>query len=172
MLATLGVSQTSAMASDSKKAKDSAISIFALLDRKSEIDSSSNEGLTLDEVKGNIDFRHVSFNYPTRPDVVIFNNFTLHIPYGKVSLLLVYSSHYYIYYNHVLGVLCLLWSYIDHCTRWREWLWQVNGNRTAGEILQSRFRYHFIGWSGNQELEHQLVEEANWTSEPRACTLQ
>ncbi|XP_044454474.1 ABC transporter B family member 9-like [Triticum aestivum] len=87
MLATLGVSQTSAMASDSKKAKDSAISVFALLDRKSEIDSSSNEGLTLDELKGNIDFRHVSFNYPTRPDVVIFNNFTLHIPYGKTIAL-------------------------------------------------------------------------------------
>ncbi|KAM3393538.1 hypothetical protein ACQJBY_014324 [Aegilops geniculata] len=87
MLATLGVSQTSAMASDSKKAKDSAISVFALLDRKSEIDSSRNEGLTLDKVKGNIDFRHVSFSYPTRPDVVIFNNFTLHIPYGKTIAL-------------------------------------------------------------------------------------
>ena len=84
MLATLGVSQTSAMATDSTKAKDSAISIFALLDRKSEIDSSRNEGLTLDEVKGNIDFQHVSFKYPTRPDIQIFSDFTLHIPSGKV----------------------------------------------------------------------------------------
>jgi ATP-binding cassette subfamily B (MDR/TAP) protein 1 len=83
----MGVSQTSAMASDSTKAKASAISIFALLDRESEIDSSSNEGLTLDEVKGSIDFRHVSFKYPTRPDVQIFIDFTLHIPFGKVSLL-------------------------------------------------------------------------------------
>ncbi|KAI4965094.1 hypothetical protein ZWY2020_057507 [Hordeum vulgare] len=63
VLATIGVSQTSAMATDSTKAKDSAISIFALLDRKSEIDSSRNEGLTLGEVKGNIDFQHVSFKY-------------------------------------------------------------------------------------------------------------
>ncbi|XP_047066514.1 ABC transporter B family member 4-like [Lolium rigidum] len=83
LLATMGVSQTSAMASDSTKAKASAISIFALLDRKSEIDSSSNEGLTLDEVKGSIDFQHVSFKYPTRPDVQIFSDFTLHIPFGK-----------------------------------------------------------------------------------------
>uniref|UniRef100_A0ACD5Y0L9 Uncharacterized protein n=1 Tax=Avena sativa TaxID=4498 RepID=A0ACD5Y0L9_AVESA len=83
VLATMGVSQTSAMASDSSKAKSSAISIFSLLDRKSEIDSSCNEGLTLDEVKGNIDFRHVSFKYPTRPDVPIFSDFTLHIPSGK-----------------------------------------------------------------------------------------
>ncbi|GJM93456.1 hypothetical protein PR202_ga10014 [Eleusine coracana subsp. coracana] len=87
MMATIGISQTSAMASDSTKAKDSAISIFALLDRKSEIDSSNDEGLTLDEVKGNIDFRHVSFKYPSRPDVQIFSDFTLHIPSGKTVAL-------------------------------------------------------------------------------------
>jgi ATP-binding cassette subfamily B (MDR/TAP) protein 1 len=75
------------LASDSSKAKDSAISIFALLDRKSEIDSSSNEGLTINEVKDNIDFQHVSFKYPTRPDIQIFSDFTLHIPSGKVSIL-------------------------------------------------------------------------------------
>ncbi|KAL6615850.1 hypothetical protein ACP70R_038120 [Stipagrostis hirtigluma subsp. patula] len=87
MLATIGVSQTSALASDSNKAKDSAISIFALLDRKSKIDSGSDEGLTLDEVKGDIDFRHVSFKYPSRPDVQIFSDFTLHIPSGKTVAL-------------------------------------------------------------------------------------
>ncbi|XP_037406319.1 ABC transporter B family member 4-like [Triticum dicoccoides] len=87
VLATIGVSQTSAMATDSTKAKESAISIFALLDRKSEIDSSRNEGLTLDEVKGNIDFQHVSFKYPTRPDIQIFSDFTLHIPSGKTVAL-------------------------------------------------------------------------------------
>ncbi|CAM0948572.1 unnamed protein product [Alopecurus aequalis] len=87
VLTTVGVSQTSAMATDSTKAKDSAISIFALLDRESEIDSSSNEGFPLDEVKGNIDFQHVSFKYPTRPDIQIFSDFTLHIPSGKTVAL-------------------------------------------------------------------------------------
>jgi ATP-binding cassette subfamily B (MDR/TAP) protein 1 len=91
VLATVGVSQTSAMAADSSKAKDSAISIFALLDRKSEIDSSSNDGLTLEEIKGNIDFHHVNFKYPTRPDIQIFSDFTLHIPFGKVSLIFILS---------------------------------------------------------------------------------
>ncbi|RCV26909.1 hypothetical protein SETIT_5G283500v2 [Setaria italica] len=87
MLATIGISQTSALASDSTKAKDSSVSIFALLDRKSKVDSSSDEGLTLDEVKGDIDFRHVSFKYPSRPDVQIFSDFTLHIPSGKTVAL-------------------------------------------------------------------------------------
>ncbi|CAO2166051.1 unnamed protein product [Urochloa humidicola] len=87
MMATIGVSQTSALASDSTKAKDSSISIFALLDRKSKIDSSSDEGLTLDEVKGDINFQHVSFKYPSRPDIQIFSDFTLHIPSGKTVAL-------------------------------------------------------------------------------------
>uniref|UniRef100_A0A0D9V4J0 MDR-like ABC transporter n=1 Tax=Leersia perrieri TaxID=77586 RepID=A0A0D9V4J0_9ORYZ len=87
VLATIGISQTSALASDSTKAKDSSISIFALLDRKSQIDSGSDEGRTLDEVKGDIDFRHVNFKYPSRPDVQIFSDFTLHIPSGKTVAL-------------------------------------------------------------------------------------
>uniref|UniRef100_A0A453A836 Uncharacterized protein n=5 Tax=Aegilops tauschii subsp. strangulata TaxID=200361 RepID=A0A453A836_AEGTS len=87
VLATMGVSETSAMASDSKKAKDSAISIFTLLDRVSEIDSRSNQGLILDEVKGNIDFQQVSFKYPSRLDIQIFHDFTLHIPSGKTVAL-------------------------------------------------------------------------------------
>jgi hypothetical protein len=56
------------------------------LDRKSKIDSSSNDGMALDNVTGNIDFNNVSFKYPQRPDVQIFSDFTLHIPSGKVQL--------------------------------------------------------------------------------------
>lgn len=32
---------------------------------------------------GNIVFKDVNFNYPTRPDHVILKNFNLHIPAGK-----------------------------------------------------------------------------------------
>jgi ATP-binding cassette subfamily B (MDR/TAP) protein 1 len=88
MLATLGISETSALASDSKKAKETNTSIFSLLDRKSNIDSGSHEGSILDEVKGDTDFQHVSFRYPSRPDVQILSDFTLHIPAGKVSVFL------------------------------------------------------------------------------------
>uniref|UniRef100_A0A0E0HHR4 MDR-like ABC transporter n=1 Tax=Oryza nivara TaxID=4536 RepID=A0A0E0HHR4_ORYNI len=87
VVAMLGVSSTAAMASDSSKAKDSASSIFAILDRKSQIDSSSNEGLTLELVKGDIEFTHISFRYPSRPDVQIFSDFTLSIPSGKTVAL-------------------------------------------------------------------------------------
>ena len=83
-MAAIGVSQTSAMGPDVSKGKDSAASIFGILDRKSEIDSSKDEGMTLPRVKGDIEFQHVNFKYPTRPDVQIFRDLCLSIPSGKV----------------------------------------------------------------------------------------
>uniref|UniRef100_A0ACD5U0Z4 Uncharacterized protein n=1 Tax=Avena sativa TaxID=4498 RepID=A0ACD5U0Z4_AVESA len=87
VLAMIGASQTSAMASDSAKANVSATSIFTILDRKSQIDSSSEEGSTMEHVKGDIDFMHISFKYPCRPDIQIFSDFTLNIPSRKTVAL-------------------------------------------------------------------------------------
>ncbi|XP_047055173.1 ABC transporter B family member 5-like isoform X2 [Lolium rigidum] len=87
VLAAVGVSQASALASNATKARDSAISIFSILDRKSKIDTISDEGLMLENVTGDIDFTNVSFKYPSRPDVQIFSDFTLHIPSRKTIAL-------------------------------------------------------------------------------------
>ncbi|KAH9797569.1 ABC transporter B family member 9 [Citrus sinensis] len=86
-ISALGVSQTSAMAPDTTKAKDSAASIFEILDSKPKIDSSKDEGMTLSSVGGAIELRCVSFKYPTRPDVQIFRNLCLSIPSGKTVAL-------------------------------------------------------------------------------------
>ncbi|KAJ9690876.1 hypothetical protein PVL29_013168 [Vitis rotundifolia] len=86
-ISAMGISQTSAMAPDTNKAKDSTASIFQLLDSKPTIDSSSNEGTTLANVKGDIEFQHVSFKYSTRPDVQIFRDLSLSIPSGKTVAL-------------------------------------------------------------------------------------
>ncbi|XP_051225559.1 ABC transporter B family member 11 [Lolium perenne] len=87
VLAAVGVSQASALASNATKARDSAISVFSILDRKSKIDTISDEGLMLENVIGDIDFTNVSFKYPSRPDVQIFSDFTLHIPSRKTIAL-------------------------------------------------------------------------------------
>jgi ATP-binding cassette subfamily B (MDR/TAP) protein 1 len=112
-LATTGISETSALASDSKKAKESTASIFALLDRKSKINSGSNEGLTLDDVKGDIDFRHVSFKYPSRPDVPIFSSFTLHIPAGKVSILLLLHTGVSLFLENIIDTHLRTYGFIQ-----------------------------------------------------------
>ncbi|GMP73995.1 hypothetical protein CsSME_00031536 [Camellia sinensis var. sinensis] len=86
-ISAMGISQTTALAPDTNKAKDSAASIFEIIDSKPKIDSSSNEGTTLATINGDIEFKHVSFKYPTRPDVQIFRDLCLNIPSGKTVAL-------------------------------------------------------------------------------------
>ncbi|KAL0371083.1 UNVERIFIED_CONTAM: ABC transporter B family member 11 [Sesamum angustifolium] len=82
-MTAIAISQSGALAPDSGKANAGAASIFALLDRKSRIDSSDSSGMTLENVNGGIVFQHVSFRYPSRPDVQIFEDLCLAIHSGK-----------------------------------------------------------------------------------------
>ncbi|XP_074307993.1 ABC transporter B family member 9 isoform X3 [Silene latifolia] len=86
-ISAVGLSQSSSMAMDKTKAKDSAVSIFKILDSKPSIDSKSDEGTTLEVVKGDIELSHVSFRYPTRPDIQIFRDLSLFIPSKKTVAL-------------------------------------------------------------------------------------
>jgi len=83
-MAGSGVSQLGTLVPDLINAKSATASIFAILDQKSQIDSSDESGMALEEVKGEIEFNHVSFKYPTRPDVQIFKDLCLNIHSGKV----------------------------------------------------------------------------------------
>jgi len=87
-IAAIGVSNSSAMGTDSSKAKDAAASIFNIIDRKPKIDSSSDEGTTLPHIKGDIELENVSFRYPMRPHVQIFRDLSLSIPSGKVLVII------------------------------------------------------------------------------------
>ena len=84
-MAATGISQSSSFAPDSNKARIAAASIFAIIDRKSKIDPSDESGVKLDNVKGEIELRHVSFTYPSRPDTPIFRDLSLTIHCGKVK---------------------------------------------------------------------------------------
>ncbi|KAL4643329.1 hypothetical protein ACB092_02G084800 [Castanea dentata] len=86
-LAAFGITQSSSLAPDASKAKSSAASIFAILDRKSKIDSSDASGMKIENVKGEIELQHVSFRYPTRPNVQIFRDLCLAIHSGKTVAL-------------------------------------------------------------------------------------
>ncbi|XP_020267245.1 ABC transporter B family member 4-like isoform X1 [Asparagus officinalis] len=86
-LAAMAISHSSGLAPDSSKAKSATASIFAVLDLKSAIDSSDNSGMKLETLEGNIEFRHISFKYPTRPDIQIFQDFCLSIQSGKTVAL-------------------------------------------------------------------------------------
>lgn len=83
-MASIAISQSSSLAPDSNKANGAAASIFEILDRKSKIDPHNESGSKLESVKGDIELCHVSFKYPTRPDVQIFQDLSLTIDSGKV----------------------------------------------------------------------------------------
>uniref|UniRef100_A0A0D9VFG4 ABC transporter B family member 11 n=1 Tax=Leersia perrieri TaxID=77586 RepID=A0A0D9VFG4_9ORYZ len=83
----VGVSQSSSLARDFNKVQDAAFSIFRIIDKKSKIDASSDEGMTPEKIEGNIELQHVCFKYPARTDVQIFTNLCLRIPSGKTVAL-------------------------------------------------------------------------------------
>ncbi|CAA0813219.1 ABC transporter B family member 11 [Striga hermonthica] len=82
-MTAVAISQSGAFAPDSGRAKAGAASIFALLDQKSEIDSFDDSGITPENINGDIEFQHVGFRYPSRPDVQIFTDLCLVIHSGK-----------------------------------------------------------------------------------------
>ncbi|KAH7513545.1 hypothetical protein FEM48_Zijuj12G0211600 [Ziziphus jujuba var. spinosa] len=88
-MTAFGISQSSSLAPDTSKAKSAVASIFAILDRKSKIDSSDDSAslTTLERVKGELEFHHVSFKYPIRPDVQIFKDLSLAIHAGETVAL-------------------------------------------------------------------------------------
>ncbi|XWS53429.1 hypothetical protein CRYUN_Cryun10bG0001100 [Craigia yunnanensis] len=87
-LSAIGISQSNSLAPDASKAKISAASVYEILDQKSKIDPSQNCGKKiLKRVKGDIQFKHVSFKYPSRPEIQIFRDLCLTIRYGKTVAL-------------------------------------------------------------------------------------
>ncbi|KAK3413320.1 hypothetical protein EUGRSUZ_I01887 [Eucalyptus grandis] len=51
------------------------------------IDPENMEGETIPNLEGNIEFRHIEFAYPSRPENIIFGDFSLTIPSGKTLAL-------------------------------------------------------------------------------------
>jgi ABC-type multidrug transport system fused ATPase/permease subunit len=64
-----------------------ATNVFETIERKSQIDASSPDGIMLDKVKGNITFKNVNFAYPTRKDVPILKAFSLDVNEGETVAL-------------------------------------------------------------------------------------
>ncbi|KAL9325738.1 hypothetical protein ACSQ67_006383 [Phaseolus vulgaris] len=86
-MAAIAMSQSAFMTPAANKAKSSAASVFAILDQKSRIDTSDESGMTLQQVKGDIEFHHVTFKYPTRPHVPVLRDLSLTIHAGKTVAL-------------------------------------------------------------------------------------
>lgn len=87
----MALGQTSSFAPDYAKAKISAAHIFSMVEREPLIDSYSDAGHAPSDCDGNIAFRGVQFNYPTRPDVPVLQGLDVSVSKGQ-TLALVGSS--------------------------------------------------------------------------------
>ena len=71
------------------RAATGAAKLFVLIDRKSDIDPFSDAGEEPSEIQGLVELENVSFAYPTRPGITVLDDFTLRVPAGKVTALVV-----------------------------------------------------------------------------------
>ncbi|EFA83580.1 hypothetical protein PPL_02646 [Heterostelium album PN500] len=83
VMSAMSMGNASAFAPDMAKAKTATNAIFKLIDKVSKIDPFKKTGHTLEDIKGDIEFRGIQFSYPSRPNKLIFNDFSLSIPAGK-----------------------------------------------------------------------------------------
>ncbi|RXH69346.1 hypothetical protein DVH24_037130 [Malus domestica] len=65
------------------KGKSAGYKLMEIIKQKPTIVQDPLEGKCLSDVSGNIEFKEVTFSYPSRPDVIIFRNFSIFFPAGK-----------------------------------------------------------------------------------------
>nr|XP_013796795.1 PREDICTED: ATP-binding cassette sub-family B member 5 [Apteryx mantelli mantelli] len=68
-------------------ARGAAYEVYRIISKKRLIDSSSQEGYKPDKLIGEIEFRNIHFNYPSRPDVKILKGLNLKVQTGKTIAL-------------------------------------------------------------------------------------
>nr|GMC74594.1 putative multidrug resistance protein [Ipomoea batatas] len=83
------IAEAGSMTKDISRGSDAVRSVFAILDRESEIkpDSSVAVDAKKAEIMGRVEFKKVFFAYPTRPDQLIFKGLSLKISPGTTVAL-------------------------------------------------------------------------------------
>jgi ATP-binding cassette subfamily B (MDR/TAP) protein 1 len=65
------------------EANIAAARIFEMIHRVPEIDSADEQGKTISDVKGEVEFRDIDFEYPSRPGSLVLNKFNLRVMAGQ-----------------------------------------------------------------------------------------
>ncbi|GMN63161.1 hypothetical protein TIFTF001_032223 [Ficus carica] len=82
------IAEAGSMTSDISKGSSAIQSVFAILDRNSEIEPDSKMGIDFKKrIKGRVEFKNVFFSYPTRPEQMILQGLSLKIEAGRTVAL-------------------------------------------------------------------------------------
>lgn len=83
IITALSIAETLALAPDIVKGSQALGSIFSVLKRETAIHPNDPTSHVVANIRGDIEFRNVSFWYPARPDITIFDNLELKVSAGK-----------------------------------------------------------------------------------------
>ncbi|XP_048332309.2 ABC transporter B family member 13 isoform X2 [Ziziphus jujuba] len=83
IITALSIAETLALTPDIVKGSQALGSVFSILQRKTALDPNDPTSNVIDNIRGDIEFRNVSFCYPVRPDITIFNGLNLKVQAGK-----------------------------------------------------------------------------------------
>ncbi|XP_058227639.1 ABC transporter B family member 15-like [Rhododendron vialii] len=81
------IADAGTMTNDLAKGSDAVGSVFAVLDRFTCIEPEDLEGYKPDKITGHVELRDIQFAYPARPDVMVFNRFSINIEAGRATAL-------------------------------------------------------------------------------------
>ncbi|KAM3576986.1 hypothetical protein VYU27_001127 [Nannochloropsis oceanica] len=87
LFASMSIGQCGPQLSAVAEAKGAAAKLIEIVTRIPAIDSEDQSGEKLEHVQGKIEFKDVSFTYPTRPDAPIFQGFSLVVEPGQTVAL-------------------------------------------------------------------------------------
>ncbi|XP_062350659.1 ATP-dependent translocase ABCB1 [Cinclus cinclus] len=87
LIGAFSIGQTAPSIEAFASARGAAYTIFNIIDNEPQIDSYSEAGYKPDHIKGNLEFKNVYFNYPSRPDVEILKGLNLKINSGQTVAL-------------------------------------------------------------------------------------
>ncbi|CAI9758648.1 unnamed protein product [Fraxinus pennsylvanica] len=65
------------------KGKAAGYKLMEIINQNPSIVQDTSDGKSLTDVNGNIEFKNVTFSYPSRPDVIVLRDFSFFFPAGK-----------------------------------------------------------------------------------------
>ncbi|XP_061771598.1 ATP-dependent translocase ABCB1-like isoform X3 [Nerophis ophidion] len=87
LLGAFALGQTSPNIQSFASARGSAYKVYNIIDNIPSIDSYSEHGYKPNFINGNIEFKNIHFNYPSRPEVKVLNNLSLSVKSGQTMAL-------------------------------------------------------------------------------------
>ncbi|KAI7774859.1 hypothetical protein LA080_007718 [Diaporthe eres] len=87
IIATLNITIIAPYTVSFQRAGSAAAQLFTLIDRVSQINIFEKGGERPSQTDGVVDIKNIGFEYPTRPGVTVLEDFSLHVPAGKLIAL-------------------------------------------------------------------------------------